>query len=142
VETGSRGIRISDINDPAMRIVTRMLGCKLMCKCRKEEVPAGVVAATTQCMKGSSMSWAPYLLNSFLEDCKDTQDWGSEFHYSWLLILISLVGWKEPTYNMFLQRTRKCGATHYMSLQRKEDPKEKKINNDIFSLYLMEIKTI
>jgi hypothetical protein len=36
-----------------------------MRKCRKEEVPVGVVAAATQCAKGSSMSWAPYLLNSF-----------------------------------------------------------------------------
>jgi hypothetical protein len=85
------------------------------------------------------MSWAPYLLNYFLEDCKDTQDWGSEFHYSWLLILIALVGWKEPTYNMFLQRIGKCGTTRYTSLRSTTDPKEKKINNDVFSLYLSEI---
>jgi hypothetical protein len=44
---GNRGIRISDINDPATRFSTRMLGCKLMHKCRKEEVPTGVVAAAT-----------------------------------------------------------------------------------------------
>jgi hypothetical protein len=140
-ERGNRGIRISDINDPATRFATRLLGCKLMRKCPKEEVPAGVVAAEAQCAKGSSMSWAPYLLNSFLEDCKDTQDWGSEFHYSWLLILIALVGWKEPTYNVFLQRTGKCGTTRYTSLRSTMDPKEKKINNDVFTLYLMEIQT-
>jgi hypothetical protein len=104
-ERGNNGIRISDINDPATRFATRMLSCKLMCKCRKEEVSAGVVADAAKCAKGSSMSWAPYLLNSFLEDCKDTQDWGYELHYSWLLILIALVEWKEPTYSMFLQRT-------------------------------------
>jgi hypothetical protein len=69
---GNRGIGISDINDPTMRFATRPLGYKLMSKCRKEEVPTGVVEAATQCAKGSSMSWAPYLLNSFLEDCKDT----------------------------------------------------------------------
>jgi hypothetical protein len=39
MERGNRGIRISDINDPATRFATRLLGCKLMCKCRKEEVP-------------------------------------------------------------------------------------------------------
>jgi hypothetical protein len=60
-----------------------------------------------QCAKGSSMSWAPYLLNSFLEDCKDTQDWGFEFHYLWLLIIIGLIGWKEPTYNKYLERPGK-----------------------------------
>jgi hypothetical protein len=40
---------------------------------------------------------------------------------------------------MFLQRTGKCGATCYTSLIRTTDPKEKKINNDIFALYLSEI---
>jgi hypothetical protein len=101
-DRGNRGIRISDINDPATRFSTRILGFKLMCKHRKEEFPKGVVVVAMQCAKGRSMSWAPYFLNSFLEDCKDTQDWGFEFHYSWLLIFIALVGWKEPTYNMFL----------------------------------------
>jgi len=32
VERGNRGIRINDINDPATRFATRLLGCKLMCK--------------------------------------------------------------------------------------------------------------
>jgi hypothetical protein len=76
---GNMGIRINDINDPMTRLATRLLKCKLMCKCHKEEVPTGVDVVVVQCAKGSSMSWAPYLLNSFLEDCKDTQDWGSEF---------------------------------------------------------------
>jgi hypothetical protein len=73
-ERGNRGIGINDINDLATRFSTRFLGCKLMHKCRKEGVSAGVVVVMTQCAKGSSMSWAPYLLNSFLEDCKDTHD--------------------------------------------------------------------
>jgi hypothetical protein len=139
IERGNRGIRINDINDPVTRFATRLLGCKLMRKCRKEEVPAGVVAVAVQCTKGSSMSWAPYLLNSFLEDCKDAQDWGSEFHYSWLLILIALMGWQEPTYTMFLPRTGKCGATRYTSLRSTTDPKVKKFNNDMFTQYLTEI---
>jgi hypothetical protein len=86
------------------------------------------------------MSWAPYLLNSFLEDCKDAQDWGSEFHYSWLLILIALMGWQEPTYNLFLPRTGKCGATRYTSLRSTVDPKKKKLNSDMFMIYLTEIQ--
>jgi hypothetical protein len=111
-----------------------------MCKCRKEEVPAGVVVVVAQCAKGSSMSWAPYLLNYFLKDYKDTQYWGSEFHYSWLLILIALVGWKEPVYSMFLQRVGKCGATRYTSLRSTTYPKTKKVNNDVFALYLSKIQ--
>jgi hypothetical protein len=49
------------------------------------------------------------------------------------------VGWKEPTYNVFLQRIGKCGVACYMSLQSTAEPKAKKINNDIFALYLTEI---
>jgi hypothetical protein len=36
-ERGNRGIRISDINDPATRFATRLLGCKLMHKCAKRK---------------------------------------------------------------------------------------------------------
>jgi hypothetical protein len=99
-----------------------------------------VVAAAAQCAKGSSMRWAPYFGNSFLEDCKDTQDWGSELHYSWILILIALVGWKESVYNMFLQILGKCGTTWYTSLRRTIDPKKNKVNNDEFAVYLLEIQ--
>jgi hypothetical protein len=51
--------------------------------------------ATTQFAEGTILSCAPYLLNLFLEDCKDAQDLGKEFHYSWLLILIALFRWRE-----------------------------------------------
>jgi hypothetical protein len=37
------GIMINDINDPATRFSTRLLGCKLMRRCHKEEVMVGVV---------------------------------------------------------------------------------------------------
>jgi hypothetical protein len=41
---------------------------------------------------------------------------------------------------MFLQRTGKCGATCYTSLRSTTDPKEKKINSDVFTLYLTKIQ--
>ena len=140
MERGNRGIRITDINDHATRFSTWLQGCKLMCKCRKEEVPTRVEVATTRCTKGSSMSWALYLLNSFLEDWKDAQDWGSKFHYSWLLILIALMGWQEPTYSLFLPRIGKCGTTRYTSLHSMAYLKKKKLNSDMFALYLIEIQ--
>jgi hypothetical protein len=79
------------------------------------------------------MSWAPYLLNLFLENCKDTQEWGSELHYSWLLILIGHIGWKKPVYNKYMERPGKCGATRYISLCSSADPKRKKTNTNIFA---------
>jgi hypothetical protein len=111
-----------------------------MHKCRKEEVPAGVVVVVVQCEKGGSMRWALYLLNSFLEYYKDVQDWGFEFHYLWLLILIALMEWHEPTYMMFMPRTGKCGTTCYTSLRSTTDPKVKKFNNNMFTQYLTNIQ--
>jgi hypothetical protein len=34
-ERGNKGIKISDINDPATRFAARLLGCEIMFKCRK-----------------------------------------------------------------------------------------------------------
>jgi hypothetical protein len=59
------------------RLETKLMACKLLRKCRKEEAPTGVIAAATQCMKGTLLSWSPYLLNLFLDDCKDAQDLGT-----------------------------------------------------------------
>jgi hypothetical protein len=70
-DRGTRGIIIKRINDVATKLGTQILACKLLIKCRREEVPAGVVAVAAQCAEGTSMSWAPYLLNLFLDDCKD-----------------------------------------------------------------------
>jgi hypothetical protein len=104
-----------------------------MRKCPKRRSARRSSSSCTQCAKGSSMSWAPYLLNSFLEDCKDAQDWGSEFHYSWLLILIALMGWQEPTYTV-PAKDRKMwhNALHIPSKHNRSQGK--KINNDMFTI--------
>jgi len=81
-----------------------MMACKILRKCRKEEAPTGVIAAVVQCMKGSLLSWTLYLMNCFLDDFKDAQDLGTEFHYAWLIILRALVGWGEPKYSGFYPR--------------------------------------
>ena len=47
------------------------------------------------------MNWLTFLLNQFLIDCEEAQDKGTEFHYSWLLILIALSMWMEPDDTIF-----------------------------------------
>jgi hypothetical protein len=84
-ERGSCRIIIKRISDATTRMTTKLMACKLLHKCHKEEVHVGVVAAPTQCINGTILSWAPYLLNLFLDNCKDTQDLGT-----------SLIKWKEP----------------------------------------------
>jgi hypothetical protein len=133
-------IIIKWISDATTRMETKLMACKLLHKCRKEEVPAGVVATTTQCANDTMLSWAPYLLNLFLDDCKDAQDLGTKFHYSWLMILIALIGWKEPPYSYFCDRVGRCHATWYTSMGSTLDSKRRSGNANTFSRYLSDIQ--
>jgi hypothetical protein len=67
-------------------------------KCHRDEVPTAVIVTTEKCVEGIQMNWANFLRNQFLQDCTEAQEKGTEFHYAWLLILVALVRWKEPTY--------------------------------------------
>jgi hypothetical protein len=92
------------------------MACKLLRKCRKEEALAGVIAVAVQCTKGVMFSWAPYLLN-FLIDYMDAQDNGVEFHYSWLLVLIALVGlirWISVATHLFQLAQNNLLAIYYI----------------------------
>ena len=42
------------------------------------------------------MNWASYLVNQLELDCREAQDQGYEFHFSWLLILITFISWEMP----------------------------------------------
>jgi hypothetical protein len=45
---GSRGIIINQISEPTIRLAMKLMACKLMRKCQKEEAPAGVIVEATQ----------------------------------------------------------------------------------------------
>jgi hypothetical protein len=45
-------------------------------------------------VEGMQMNWANYLINELEKDCHEAQDLGYEFHYRWLIILITFVAWK------------------------------------------------
>jgi hypothetical protein len=91
-------------------------------------------------MKGVMFIWAPYLLNQFFVDCRDAQDNGTEFHYSWLIILIALGGWQESNFSSFLDRKGKCYAARYESLWQDKDNKNQHENNTIFTMLFEEIQ--
>jgi hypothetical protein len=107
-ERGSHGIIIKWISDIATRMAMKIMACKILKKFHNEKVSVGVVTVATQCAEVTKLRWAPYLLNFFLDDWKDVQDMGSKFHYSWLIILIAIMGWKEPKYAFFSTRPKPC----------------------------------
>jgi hypothetical protein len=57
-ERGLCRIIIKHINDVATRMATKIMACKLLRKCRKEEVSAGVFIAAKQFGEGTTLSWA------------------------------------------------------------------------------------
>jgi hypothetical protein len=79
-------------------------------------------------------------MNLFLDDCKDVQDLGTEFHYSWLLILIALIGSKEPPYSYFCDRVGHFFAAWYTSIGSMSDPKGRSGNVGTFMRYLRDIQ--
>jgi hypothetical protein len=86
------------------------------------------------------VSWAPYLLNLFLYDCKDAQDLGIEFHYSWLITLIAFMGWKEPRYVVFFTRPKPNQGVRYLLLRARPKARRKKVNGAIFEGYLHDLQ--
>jgi hypothetical protein len=67
-ERGSRGIIINKLSEPLTRLATKIMACKFLRNCPKEEASGRVIAAAMQCMKGTLLSWIPYLLNHVLDD--------------------------------------------------------------------------
>jgi hypothetical protein len=86
------------------------------------------------------VSWAPYLLNLFLDDCKDAQDLGTKFHYSWLIMLIAFMGWREPRYVTFGTRPKPNQGARYLLLKATSDARHKRMNGSIFEGYLRDLQ--
>jgi hypothetical protein len=140
IDRGARGIIIKRINDAATQLGMKISACKLLGKFHREEVTAGVVAVVAQCVEGTSMIWAPYLLKLFLDYCKDAQDLGTKFHYSWLVTLIAFMGWREPRYVVFGTRPKPNQGTRYFLLRARLEARRKKVNGAIFEGYLRELQ--
>ena len=114
---GKRGYHTFVIQEQNIRFATELLACKIMWKCRPNEVPAPIVSIAANCAEGYSYNWAAYIAKEFLEDARDAGEKVRPFHYSWLMILIALIGWKEPTEAQFIDVPPSMpGAARYASL--------------------------
>ena len=93
-----------------------------MRKCRLTKVPALIVSIAANCAEGYSYKWAEYIAREFLEHVHEAQEKGRPFHYSWLLVLIAMVGWREITEAQFVDVPPDMpGATGYPSLWVSQD---------------------
>jgi hypothetical protein len=139
IDMGTRGIIIKWIKNVTTQLGAKILSCKLLRKCRKDEVPSRAIVVAAQCVEGTSMSWVPYLSKLFQVDYKDVQDTGTKSHYSWLLALIDFMGWREPKHVIFCTTPHPGGAI-YRILRSVPLAKHKRENGIVFKAYLREIQ--
>ena len=68
---GKQGYQTSTIRHQNIHFTAKILACKLMQKCRPNEVPAPIVSIAANCAEGYSYKWAEYIAKEFLEDVHD-----------------------------------------------------------------------
>jgi hypothetical protein len=74
----------------------QMIAGRLVRKNRPTQVVGFVVDLAEKCAEGLQMNWAKYLVKQLELDYREVQDQGYEFHFSWLLILITFIAWEIP----------------------------------------------
>jgi hypothetical protein len=58
------------------------------------QVTGFMVDLARKSVEGMQMNWVSYLINEIKKDYHEVQGFGYEFHFSWMIILITFVAWK------------------------------------------------
>jgi hypothetical protein len=104
-------------------------------KCRPNQVSGLAIKLADTARDKVQYNWTLYLLNQFNDDCIAAQDHNQPFHYAWLLILIRLIGWKEPKQGIFLNTNLSFRGARYANLWVTSDPMKQDANNMVFYYY-------
>jgi hypothetical protein len=87
------------------------------------------------------MNWVNYLMNQLELDCKEAQDQGYEFHFSWLLILIAFITWEMPKGATFLDTEPfEPMAVNFSTKWYSSDMNKQWKSNVIFHMYYNQLK--
>jgi hypothetical protein len=93
------------------------------------------------CAEGLQMNWVKYLVNQLELDCREAQDQGYEFHFSWLLILVTFIIWEMPEGVTFLDiEPFEPLATKFSTLWYSSDMNKKWNSNAMFHTYYNQLK--
>jgi hypothetical protein len=105
------------------------------------QVSSFVVDLTGKCTEGLQMNWVNYLVNQLEINCREAQDQGHGFDFSWLLILIDFVAWELsegatfPDIDPFEPL-----APNFSTLWYSKDMNKKWQSNAIFHTYYTQLK--
>jgi hypothetical protein len=87
------------------------------------------------------MNWAKYLVNQLELDCREAQDQGYEFHFSWLLILIAFIAWEMPEGVTFPDiEPFEPLAAKFTTLWYSSDMGKQWQSNAVFHTYYLQVK--
>jgi hypothetical protein len=88
------------------------------------------------------MNWVKYLVNQLELDCREAQDQGYEFHFSWLLILIAFIAWEMPEGATFPDiEPFEPLAVKFSTLWYSSDMNKQWQSNVVFHTYYNQLKT-
>jgi hypothetical protein len=94
VEKGTRSYKVASIQSNTVRLAYQLIAGKLVRKNQPTQVTGFVVNLAVKCAEGLQMNWEKYVVNQLELDCREAQDQGYEFHFSWILILIDFIAWE------------------------------------------------
>jgi hypothetical protein len=140
VEKGKRGYKVASIQDGAVRLACQLIIGKLVRKNRPTQVMGFVVDLAGKCVEGMQMNWVSYLVNELEKDCREVQDQGYEFHFSWLLILIAFVTWEMPEGATFPEvEPSEPLAARFTTLWYTSDMAKQWKSNAVFHTYYLQL---
>jgi hypothetical protein len=141
VEKGKRGYKVASIQDGTVHLTFQLIAGKLVRKNHPTQVTGFMVDLAGKCVEGMQMNWASYLVNELEKDCREAQDLGYEFHYSWLIILITFVTWKMPEGATFPEiEPSEPLATRFSTLWYTNDMTKQWQSNVMFHAYYQQLK--
>ena len=106
-----RAYDVAHIEDKPLWFTVQLLAGWVLRKCKPNQVSGPAIELADTAKDGVQYNWALYLFHQFTDDCIAAQDHNQLFHYAWMLILIGLVGWKEPKQGIFTQTRTSEGLT-------------------------------
>jgi hypothetical protein len=98
-----QGFKVSSIQNGVVCLAFQLIVGKLVRNNRPMQVMGFVIDLTGKCVEGLQMNWASYLVKQLETYCCEAQDQGYEFHFSWLLILITFTYWEMSKGATFLE---------------------------------------
>jgi hypothetical protein len=89
------------------------------------------------------MNWEKYLINQLELDCRQAQDQGYEFHFSWFLIFIAFIAWELPKGATFPEiEPFEPMAVKFCTLWYSNNMNKQWQSNAIFHAYYTQLKNV